>query len=126
MMLSGVFLRTSVWLLSLGALSEVHAAGSSKLQHVAPLIGTVNGGHVFPGASLPFSMAKAVADCDGENQGGFASDGSRITGWSHMHDSGTGGVGNATVSDSNIDHSRSPPRLATFLSFRSPGAPTTT
>jgi len=37
-------------------------------------------------------MAKAVADVNGEDQGGFASDGSNITGFSHMHDSGTGGV----------------------------------
>jgi predicted alpha-1,2-mannosidase len=48
-------------------------------------------GHVFPGATLPFGMAKAVADCNGDNQGGFASDGSDIVGFSHMHDSGTGG-----------------------------------
>lgn len=62
------------------------------LRYVDPLIGTINGGHVFPGAGLPFSMAKAVSDIDGENQGGFASDGSKVTGFSHMHDSGTGGV----------------------------------
>jgi len=37
-------------------------------------------------------MAKAVADVNGEDQGGFASDNSNITGFSHMHDSGTGGV----------------------------------
>ncbi|KAK4930398.1 hypothetical protein LTR49_003139 [Elasticomyces elasticus] len=36
-------------------------------------------------------MAKAVADVNGEDQGGFASDNSNITGFSHMHDSGTGG-----------------------------------
>lgn len=37
-------------------------------------------------------MAKAVADTDsGSNQGGFAWDGSNITGFSSMHDSGTGG-----------------------------------
>ena len=37
-------------------------------------------------------MAKAVADVDGSsNQGGFATDGSNITGFSAMHDSGTGG-----------------------------------
>ncbi|KAF2497292.1 hypothetical protein BU16DRAFT_549499 [Lophium mytilinum] len=37
-------------------------------------------------------MAKAGADTNGgENQGGFASDGSPIMGFSHMHDSGTGG-----------------------------------
>lgn len=37
-------------------------------------------------------MAKAVADVTGENQGGYGSDGSKIRGFSHMHDSGTGGV----------------------------------
>lgn len=37
-------------------------------------------------------MAKAVADTNsGSNQGGFAFDGSSITGFSNMHDSGTGG-----------------------------------
>lgn len=36
-------------------------------------------------------MAKAGPDVDGENQGGFSSDGSPIYGFSHMHDSGTGG-----------------------------------
>lgn len=37
-------------------------------------------------------MAKAVADTDSENnQGGFAFDGSNITGFSSLHDSGTGG-----------------------------------
>lgn len=37
-------------------------------------------------------MAKAVADTDSPtNQGGFAYDGSNITGFSGLHDSGTGG-----------------------------------
>ena len=37
-------------------------------------------------------MAKAVADTNsGSNQGGFTTDGSQITGFSSMHDSGTGG-----------------------------------
>ncbi|PTU22575.1 hypothetical protein P175DRAFT_0453228 [Aspergillus ochraceoroseus IBT 24754] len=37
-------------------------------------------------------MAKAVADTDSEsNQGGFTLDGSKITGFSSLHDSGTGG-----------------------------------
>lgn len=43
------------------------------LDLVDPLIGTVDGGHVFPGASLPYGMAKAVADVNEETQGGFAS-----------------------------------------------------
>lgn len=33
----------------------------------------------------------AVADVDGENTGGFSTDGSKITGLSALHDSGTGG-----------------------------------
>jgi putative alpha-1,2-mannosidase len=38
-------------------------------------------------------MAKAVADTDSDsNQGGFTLDGSSITGFSCMHDSGTGGL----------------------------------
>ncbi|KAI4600770.1 hypothetical protein KJ359_012932 [Pestalotiopsis sp. 9143b] len=37
-------------------------------------------------------MAKAVADSTEDNQGGFASNGSPISGFSHMHDSGTGGA----------------------------------
>jgi putative alpha-1,2-mannosidase len=79
-------------------------SGSNILDFVDPLIGTINGGHVFAGATLPFGMAKAVADVDGDDyQGGFAFDGgtsttlsfggpANITGFSHMHDSGTGGV----------------------------------
>jgi len=44
-------------------------------------------------------MAKAVADVNNPNekQGGFASDNSDITGFSHMHDSGTGGVKSASL-----------------------------
>lgn len=63
------------------------------IRYINPLIGTVNGGHVFPGATLPYGMAKAVADTDSraENAAGFVSDDSLITGFSHMHDSGTGG-----------------------------------
>jgi putative alpha-1,2-mannosidase len=61
------------------------------LQYVDQLIGTDNGGNVFAGATLPYGMAKAVADVDGQNTAGFSTDGSNVTGFSHMHDSGTGG-----------------------------------
>ncbi|TVY80923.1 putative secreted glycosidase [Lachnellula suecica] len=62
------------------------------LQYVNQLIGSSNGGNVFPGATIPYGMAKAVADTNsGSNQGGFTTDGSAITGFSSMHDSGTGG-----------------------------------
>ncbi|KAL9115982.1 MAG: hypothetical protein Q9227_000350 [Pyrenula ochraceoflavens] len=79
-------------ILSLAKSQNVTSNGTnSGFNFVDPLIGTANGGHVFPGATLPFGMAKAVADVDGDNQGGFASDGSDVIGFSHMHDSGTGG-----------------------------------
>ncbi|RDW93998.1 uncharacterized protein DSM5745_01320 [Aspergillus mulundensis] len=61
------------------------------LTYIDPLIGSTNGGNVFAGASLPYSIAKAVADVDGQNTAGFASDNSRVTGFSALHDSGTGG-----------------------------------
>ncbi|TID17781.1 glycoside hydrolase family protein [Venturia nashicola] len=64
------------------------------LQYVDPLIGSAKDGHVFAGASLPYGLAKAVADVDGDNnQGGFVSEDPRlnITGFSALHDSGTGG-----------------------------------
>ncbi|KAL4916223.1 glycosyl hydrolase family 92-domain-containing protein [Aspergillus aurantiobrunneus] len=62
------------------------------LQYVNPLIGSANGGNVFAGATIPYGMAKAVADTDSpSNQGGFTLDSSNITGFSSLHDSGTGG-----------------------------------
>ena len=42
-------------------------------------------------------MAKAVADTVGENQAGFAFDTTVVTGFSHMHDSGTGGVSSSVL-----------------------------
>lgn len=62
-----------------------------NLQYMNQLIGIDNGGNVFGGATLPYGMAKAVADIDGQNTGGFSTDGSNVTGFSSMHDSGTGG-----------------------------------
>ena len=78
----------SSWLSSIAVLGRTF----DPLTYVDPLIGASNGGNVFPGASLPFGMAKAVADTNsGSNQGGFTLDGSPVTGFSMMHDSGTGG-----------------------------------
>ncbi|KAL4905945.1 hypothetical protein BDW74DRAFT_167579 [Aspergillus multicolor] len=62
------------------------------LQYVNPLIGSTDGGNVFAGATIPYGMAKAVADTDSPSrQGGFTFDDSNITGFSSLHDSGTGG-----------------------------------
>ncbi|KAI1132872.1 alpha-1,2-mannosidase-like protein [Nemania abortiva] len=79
------------------------------LQFVDPLIGTVNGGHVFPGATLPYGMAKPGADTNnwGEAAAGFVSDDSLISGFSQLHDSGTGGN----------------PSLGNFPLFAHPGCP---
>lgn len=73
------------------ALAAATLAAKDDLIHVNPLIGSTNGGNVFAGASLPYGLAKPVADVDGQNTGGFSTDGSNVTGFSHMHDSGTGG-----------------------------------
>lgn len=90
---SNFVLKSFFAVLILGAITSNAQNATNILSFVDPLIGTINGGHVFAGASLPFSMAKAVADTNGDElQGGFASDGSNVTGFSHMHDSGTGGV----------------------------------
>lgn len=81
--------------LTLSALLSLALSDSTAfdpLVYVDPLIGASNGGNVFPGASLPYGMAKAVADTNsGSNQGGFTLDGANVTGFSVMHDSGTGG-----------------------------------
>ncbi|KAF1952718.1 family 92 glycoside hydrolase [Byssothecium circinans] len=71
----------------------VYAQNSTdNLKYVDQLIGSANGGNVFAGATLPYGMAKAVADVDSQsNQGGFTTEGGRVTGFSTMHDSGTGG-----------------------------------
>ncbi|KAF9631034.1 Six-hairpin glycosidase-like protein [Lasiodiplodia theobromae] len=61
------------------------------LDFIDPLIGSNNGGNVFCGATLPYGMAKASADVDGQNTGGFSTDGSNVIGFSSLHDSGTGG-----------------------------------
>ena len=61
-------------------------------EYVNPLIGTINGGHVFAGSSTPFGSVKVVADSvSKDNLGGYVADNSPILGMSQMHDSGTGG-----------------------------------
>ncbi|KAK5117370.1 hypothetical protein LTR62_005988 [Meristemomyces frigidus] len=80
-----------IW--SIALLAQVGSAQvTDPLQYVDQLIGSANGGNVFSGATLPYGMAKAVADTNSSsNQGGFTTDDSFVTGFSSMHDSGTGG-----------------------------------
>ncbi|KAG1871150.1 glycoside hydrolase family 92 protein [Suillus tomentosus] len=56
-------------------------------------IGTTNGGHVFPGATLPHGMVKVGLDTDSPgNQAGYdANPIFNAIGFSQLHDSGTGG-----------------------------------
>ncbi|KAF2269372.1 alpha-1,2-mannosidase-like protein [Lojkania enalia] len=84
-------LIATTWSIAVAVTNAQPNRAKTGYDYVDPLIGTINGGHVFPGATLPFGMAKAGPDVNGENQGGFASDNSPIIGFSHMHDSGTGG-----------------------------------
>lgn len=84
--------------LSACLLAVISPANAQESKHIDPLdyvdqlVGSSNGGNVFPGATLPYGMAKAVADTNsGSNQGGFTLDGSPVSGFSVMHDSGTGG-----------------------------------
>lgn len=65
--------------------------GSHNYDLVDPFIGSVDGGNVFVGASLPYGMAKAVADVSGQDTAGWSYDYSNVTGFSAQHDSGTGG-----------------------------------
>ncbi|ATZ51835.1 hypothetical protein BCIN_07g04000 [Botrytis cinerea B05.10] len=83
---------STIFCLVAGQNGTTNSTTYDVLDYVDQLIGSSNGGNVFPGATVPFGMAKAVADTNsGSNQGGFTTDGSNITGFSSMHDSGTGG-----------------------------------
>lgn len=60
-------------------------AAQDPAQFVNPLIGTINGGHAFPGATLPWGSVKPGADSrSGDNQAGYVSDDSPITGISQL------------------------------------------
>jgi len=79
-----------VYLLAVFPLTALCAV-DDVLRFIDPLIGSTNGGNVFAGATRPYGLAKAVADVDGQNTGGFSTDGSNVRGFSAVHDSGTGG-----------------------------------
>lgn len=82
-------------------------------------------------------MAKAVADTIGENQAGFAFDTTVVSGFSHMHDSGTGGVCSSPLPRTaheinNTSHllwgtslSLLNPRVQTMISINANGSLTT-
>lgn len=88
--IGGIIVAILIVLVAVSAFSG-DAPRDDILKYIDPLIGTGPGGHVFAGATLPFGMAKPVADVAGEKEGGFASDNTKIRGFSNLHDSGTGG-----------------------------------
>ncbi|KAI0040367.1 glycoside hydrolase family 92 protein [Auriscalpium vulgare] len=73
-----------------GAVGE---ATSDPASFVNLFVGTTNGGHVFPGATLPHGMVKVGMDTDSPgNHAGYDANGTfRVLGFSQLHDDGTGG-----------------------------------
>ncbi|KAH7921949.1 glycoside hydrolase family 92 protein [Leucogyrophana mollusca] len=73
--------------------SSANATITDPASYVDVFIGTTNGGHVFPGATLPHGMVKVGLDTDSPgNQAGYDANATfNATGFSQLHDSGTGG-----------------------------------
>ncbi|KAK7458787.1 hypothetical protein VKT23_009792 [Stygiomarasmius scandens] len=67
---------------------------SNVLDFVNLFIGSVNGGHTFPGATVPHGMVKVGMDTDSPgNHAGYDGDPQyNVTGFSQMHQEGTGGA----------------------------------
>ncbi|KAI0030576.1 glycoside hydrolase family 92 protein [Vararia minispora EC-137] len=87
---------TKYWLAALAALTgaaQAQNAANDPSSFVNLFIGVTNGGHVFPGATLPHGMAKAGMDTDSPGaQAGYDADPQfNVVGFSSLHDSGTGG-----------------------------------
>ncbi|KAH7911239.1 glycoside hydrolase family 92 protein [Hygrophoropsis aurantiaca] len=73
--------------------SSTNTTITDPASYVDVFIGTTNGGHVFPGATLPHGMVKVGLDTDSPgNQAGYDANATfNATGFSQLHDSGTGG-----------------------------------
>ncbi|KAK8080703.1 glycosyl hydrolase- family 92 protein [Apiospora hydei] len=61
--------------------------------YVLPDAGTINGGNTFPGVSLPFGIIKLGPDLytGSDSYSGYQATGN-FTGFSLLHESGTGGA----------------------------------
>lgn len=75
-------------------IAPILSGSADPASFVNLFIGTVNGGHVFPGATLPHGMVKVGMDTDSPgNHAGYDGNASfHVTGFSQLHDSGTGGA----------------------------------
>ncbi|KAJ7597790.1 glycoside hydrolase family 92 protein [Mycena floridula] len=88
------FLRSTMRVTSLALFAgTVASAVVDPLSYVNLFIGTENGGHTFPGANVPHGMVKVGMDTDSPgNHAGY--DGNpiyNVTGFSQLHEAGTGG-----------------------------------
>ncbi|KAI0767769.1 glycoside hydrolase family 92 protein [Fomes fomentarius] len=84
-------LRSLLWLAAFGRRADVPIPDPAS--HVNLFIGTANSGHVFPGVTLPHGMVKVGLDTDSpDNHAGYdANPVTLVTGFSQLHDDGTGG-----------------------------------
>ncbi|KAL1752089.1 glycosyl hydrolase family 92-domain-containing protein [Schizophyllum commune] len=89
-----------LWLALLAGIASAcgrvkRAAGEAlePVDYVLPFIGSVNGGHVFTGATVPHGMVKVGMDTDSPgNHAGYDGNATyNATGFSQLHESGTGG-----------------------------------
>src|SRR6185437_10803332 len=97
------FVRASRYVAAALALTLCCAAAPAQTTGLAdavnPLIGSRNGGNIFPGASLPFGMLQwSPENTKGKHDrtaapGGYQHDATRIRGFSLTHLSGTGCAG---------------------------------
>ncbi|KAJ3490419.1 hypothetical protein NLI96_g1434 [Meripilus lineatus] len=73
---------------------NVCQGGENPAALVNLFIGTTRGGHTFPGATLPHGMVKVGMDTDSPgNHAGYDGDPTfNVTGFSQLHDDGTGGA----------------------------------
>ena len=77
------------------ALSVTHNASAQYVEHVDPMIGSGDHGHVFVGANVPWGMVNVgpVQPYHGWDWcSGYHVTGDSIVGFSHTHLSGTGGT----------------------------------
>ncbi|KAI1470214.1 glycoside hydrolase family 92 protein [Daldinia caldariorum] len=79
--------------LGLSAAQATKFEAHDPTQFVLPFTGSVNGGNTFPGVSLPFGMVKLGPDLytGSDSYSGYQSNGN-FTGFSLLHESGTGGA----------------------------------
>lgn len=71
-------------------LHRARVQAQSRLALVDPFVGVDGGGNVTPGAQVPFGFVSLGPDTTHSDTNGYSSRG-LITGFSHTHESGTGG-----------------------------------